>query len=167
MQNSDAEGRNFISAPNTHVWFFFLHTFQFRMFYFKSIVTSQWRQPDDKVTWRPIQPMQTEFTWNFSFFILPMGEITWWDKNFYPNRKARISLYGMQERLLWHSLEIVFIYYSPLFKLTISTNRPWRWDNSFPSPWCFTPLAHVKGRYWRIFETVKSRILLHQFITYW
>ena len=26
MQNSDPEGRNFLSAPNTHVWFFFLHT---------------------------------------------------------------------------------------------------------------------------------------------
>ena len=24
MQNSDPEGRNFLSAPNTHVWFFFL-----------------------------------------------------------------------------------------------------------------------------------------------
>ena len=58
-------------------------------------VTSQWRQPNDKVTWRPIQPMQTEFTWKFSFW----GEINGWDKNFYPKRKPRISLLsGMQEK---------------------------------------------------------------------
>ena len=34
MQNSDLEGRNFLSARNTHV----LHTFRFRMFYCKSSI---------------------------------------------------------------------------------------------------------------------------------
>ena len=81
MQNSDPEGRNFLSAPNTNV----LHTFRFRIFHCKSsfhyntkwrrhmpfykfgvIVTSQWRHLNDKVTWRPIQPMQTESIWWFS-----------------------------------------------------------------------------------------------------
>ena len=36
MPISDPEGQNCLSAPNTHVWFFFLHTFRFQMFYFKS-----------------------------------------------------------------------------------------------------------------------------------
>ena len=35
LQDSDPEGRNFLSAPNTHVWFFFLHTFPFRFVFFK------------------------------------------------------------------------------------------------------------------------------------
>ena len=37
------------------------------------IVMLQWRQPNYKIVWRPIQPMQTEFTWKFSF----LDEITW------------------------------------------------------------------------------------------
>ena len=52
-------------------------------------MTSLWRQPNDTVTWRPIQPMQTESTWKKIF----LG----WDKNFYPKRKPRISLSSMQE----------------------------------------------------------------------
>ena len=34
----DPEERNFISTPHTHVWFFFLYTFRFPMFYFKSSI---------------------------------------------------------------------------------------------------------------------------------
>ena len=40
MPHSDPEERNFLSAPNTHVGFFFLHTFRFRMSYFKSSITT-------------------------------------------------------------------------------------------------------------------------------
>ena len=91
MQNSDPKGQNFLSAPDTHIWFFFLHTFRFWMFYFKSsihyhtpwrwsrtffkldvIVTLQWRQPNDKVAWCLILLVQTKFTWQCSF----LGEIT-------------------------------------------------------------------------------------------
>ena len=37
-KTEDHEGRNFLSAPNTLVWFYFLHTFRFWMFYFKSSI---------------------------------------------------------------------------------------------------------------------------------
>ena len=40
----------------------------------------------------------------FLYFILPMCEITCgWDKNFYPKRKPRTSLSGMQEILFVHT----------------------------------------------------------------
>ena len=32
-------------------------------------LTSVWRQHNNKVTWRPIQPMHTEFSWKCSFFL--------------------------------------------------------------------------------------------------
>ena len=65
MQNSDPKEWNFLSAPNSHVWFFFLHTVRFRMFYFKSSIhyhsqwhwcrtslnlTSSWRRNDINLT---------------------------------------------------------------------------------------------------------------------
>ena len=40
------------------------------IFKFDVIVTSQSRQPNDKVMWYPIQQMQTNFMWKVSFFFI-------------------------------------------------------------------------------------------------
>ena len=64
-RGSDPEGQNFLSTPKTHVCFFFLYTFRFWMFYFKSSIhyhtqwcwcrtflslTSLWRRNDVNLT---------------------------------------------------------------------------------------------------------------------
>ena len=97
MQNNDPEGRNFLSPPNTHVWYFFLHTFWFRMFYFISSihyhtqwrwrrtvlnVTSLWRRNDVNLTTKlrdlPYNQCKPNSRENFLFLSYPwdnMGEI--------------------------------------------------------------------------------------------
>ena len=91
MPNSDTEGRNFLSAPNTHVWIFFLHTFRFPIFYLKSSIhyhvyimkltylTSLWRRNDINLTAMLRDVLYNQFAnWTTRiFFILPMGKITW------------------------------------------------------------------------------------------
>ena len=62
--------------------------------HFGAFVIRSWRQPNDKVTWRPYK--QCKPSPHIFLFYHTHG----WDNmggNFYPKRKPRISLSGMQE----------------------------------------------------------------------
>ena len=119
MQNSDPEGWNFLSALNTRLILFLAHLFDFECFILKvAFITTHndvdvghfliWRHCDvamlstnDKVAWRPIQPMQTKFKWIFSF----LGEITEIIRIFHECEERtenyiRGSLFGIA-RLCW------------------------------------------------------------------
>ena len=97
----------FLSTPNTHAWFFFLHTFRFQMFYFKSSIHYHTFE-----IWRHCESYMTSYTTNaqrihlklFFFFILPMGEITW--------VKAKTSDFlqsGIQEYCIWSLVASSFV----------------------------------------------------------
>ena len=121
MQNSDHEWQNFLFAPNTHVWVFFLHTFLFLAYlsiYFKSNIYYHtqwfWRKTFWNLTllWRRnnVNLMTTLCDVLYDQCKLNTREkflfgVRWhgWDKNFYPKRKPRISLSSMQAFNLWNA----------------------------------------------------------------
>ena len=96
MPNSDPEGRIFISAPNNHDRFFFLHTFWSLAFYFNvgvpinesrsymltsAILTfdvvcdiAMTSTPNVLMTWSPLQPIHWLHVVVFDF-IYPTGRI--------------------------------------------------------------------------------------------
>ena len=114
MQNSGPEGLNFLSALSTPIWFCFLHTFRFWMFYFKSRIhyqiqwrwrktflnlTSMWRCNDVNLMTKLCDVLYNQCKPNSheNFLFCPSHG---WD-NFYPKQKPRIYLSYMQECIFW------------------------------------------------------------------